>query len=481
MTFRRLVPRTLRGRLTAVLALVVTVALAAAAVTSVLVVRQVLVDRLDDQLRAAGERFAVGLDGDRDGDDRYDLVQGQLAGTLGARIRDGRVVSSAVIGGNREVARRVPAPAVARLTRLTMSSSARSLDLAGLGEYRVLVLRARDGDLLATGLPTEPIERTIEQLVLVVVLVFLGALLVIVLLTAGLVRRMLRPLSRVAATASEVAELPLDRQGVSVPQRADARGGGSEVDALAGAVNAMLEQVDSALAVRAAGEQRLRRFAADASHELRTPVAVLRSHAELALREGGDALPAGVAHSLQRIAAQGERVGHLVEDLLLLARLDSGRAPARARVDVVRLALEGVDDARTAAPDHRWRLALPDHPVEVQGDGTVLAQVVSNLLSNAGVHTAAGTTVTVGVTIVTTADGERVRIAVADDGEGMPPELAAHAFDRFVRGSGQRPTSGGSSGLGLAIVAAAVEAHGGQVGLRSSPSGTTVQVDLPAT
>ncbi|GAB2476194.1 two-component system sensor histidine kinase TcrY [Jatrophihabitans fulvus] len=473
-----MVPATLRGRLTAVLALVVTFALAAAAAISVLVVRRVLTDRLDDELRAAGARFSAGLESDRDGDDRYDLVEGQLAGTLGARIRGGRVVSAAVVRADRDLRRPLPRAALDRLGGVTPSSSPRSLDLEGVGDYRVLGVRGRNGDVLVTGLPTESIESTIHKLAAVVLAVFAGALLVIVLLAAGLLRRMLRPLTRVAATATEVAALPLDRQGV--PQRARPGPGGSEIDALARAVNAMLDQVDSALAVRGESERRLRRFVADASHELRTPAAVVRSHAELALREGGDTLPSDVERSLRRIAAQGERLGHLVEDLLLLARLDSGRPPARDPVDVVRLALDAVDDARTAAPDHRWRLALPDHPVEVRGDAHALGQVVSNLLSNAAVHTAPGTTVTVGVTIAATSLGDRVRLVVADDGDGMPPELAGHAFDRFVRGGGERTTSRGSSGLGLAIVRAAVEAHGGRVDLDSGPSGTSVEVDLPA-
>ena len=473
-------PRTLRGRLTASLGILVTLALAVAALVMVLVVRHVLVNRLDEQLRAAGDRFSVGLEhDDHDADNRYGAVEGQLAGTLGARLDNGAVTEAAVVGDH-DTADQVPAAAKARLATLTASRTPRTIRLPGIGEYRVLVVAGRDGDLQVTGLPTEAIENTIGKLAAVVIAVFGAALLAILLVATGLLRVMLRPLSRVSVTAAEVAELPLGSGGVSLPHRVEEGAGGGEVDTLARAFNAMLAQVETALQTRADSEDRLRHFIADASHELRTPIAVVRSHAELAQREGGDALPENVSRSLERIAAQSERMGHLVEDLLLLARLDSGRPLARDRVDVVRIVLDAVDDARTAAPTHRWRLALPDDTIEVVGDEHALAQVVSNLLANAAAHTRSGTTVTVTLSVDRTRSrAAHAQLVVADDGPGMPATIAERAFDRFVRGDSERSITRGSSGLGLPIVAAIVAAHSGQVELRSTARGTTVVVELP--
>ena len=472
---RPYLPRTVRGRLTAWLALVLTVALAIAALVMVLLVQHVLIDRLDDQLRAAGDRFAVGLEhNDRDADNRYGQVEGQLAGTLGARTYQGRVTDAAIVGDhNTDDA--VPVAAQAQLARLGANSDPRSIDLAGLGTYRVIVVHGRDGDLQVTGLPAGPIENTIDKLAIAVIAVFAAALLIIVLIAAGVLRVMLRPLTRMSATAAEVAELPLGTGGVSLPHRVELDASGSEVDTLARAFNAMLEQVESALRTRADSEDQLRRFIADASHELRTPIAVVRSHAELAQREGEGALPPNVTHSLERIAAQSERMGHLVEDLLLLARLDSGRPLAAEPVDVVRVVLDAVDDARIASPTHRWRLVLPDDPIEVVGDPHALAQVVSNLVANAAAHTPAGTVVTVSLS----AAAGHARLVVSDTGPGMAADVTAHAFDRFGRGSGERAVTRGSSGLGLPIVAAIVAAHHGRVDLDSTAAGTTVRVDLP--
>jgi two-component system OmpR family sensor kinase len=272
-----------------------------------------------------------------------------------------------------------------------------------------------------------------------------------------------------------VADLPLGSGGVSLPNRVDEGPAGSEVDLLARAFNAMLRQVESALRTRADSEERLRRFIADASHELRTPIAVVRSHAELARHEGGSDLSEGVARSLERISAQSARMGHLVEDLLLLARLDSGRPLADEPVDVVRLALDAVDDARTAAPSHQWRLVLPEDPVTVPGDSQAMAQVLSNLLANVAAHTPAGTTATLRVD-ETDAD---TTIEVRDDGPGMAPELAERAFDRFVHGARAQVVTRGSSGLGLPIVAAIVAAHAGTVTLTSTEAGTRVIIRIP--
>ncbi len=493
-------PRSLRGRLVALLVVVLTVGFAAAALVTVLVVRHVLVDRLDSQLQAAGDRFAVSLErNDHDADNgpgRYADVEGQPAGTLGARLYRGKVTVAAIVGDH-DTADEVPATARTRLARLTADTAPHSINLPGLGAYRIIVTRGRDNDLQVTGLPASPVERTIDELVLIEIGVFAATLLIVALASTGLVRLMLRPLARVADTASEVSALSLDSGGVSLPHRVSTDSHGSEVDTLARAFNTMLEQVESALVTRADSEDQLRRFIADASHELRTPVAVVRSHAELAQRAGtaadgsGSILPQEVVHSLERITVQAGRMGRLIEDLLLLARIDSGRPLAHGDVDVVRVALDAVDDVRATAVGHQWRLALPQHSVWVDGDAHALAQAVANLLTNAATHTPPGTTVTVAVTVehvVDVVDGvgvgtgaeSSVLVTVTDDGPGMSDQLAARAFDRFVRGEDARSLSRGSSGLGLPIVAAIVTAHRGTLVLDSGPHGTTVGITLRA-
>ena len=200
--------------------------------------------------------------------------------------------------------------------------------------------------------------------------------------------------------------------------------------------------------MRHRSEQQVRQFVADASHELRTPLATIAGYTELARRQ-----PTAAATALAKVESESARMTSLVEDLLLLARLDSGRPLADEPVDLTKLLLEAVADARVLAPDHTWRLVLPDEPVELRGDEQRLHQVATNLLTNARKHTPAGTT----VTITARPDGFEVH----DDGPGFPAELVEHAFERFVRADEARTSSGGA-GLGLALVDAIVSAHGGQ-------------------
>jgi two-component system OmpR family sensor kinase len=247
------------------------------------------------------------------------------------------------------------------------------------------------------------------------------------------------------------------------------------VGQVASALNRLLGHVGDALARRQAVEERLRHFAADASHELRTPVATVRAHAELALRHRGPMAPP-VHRALERIAAESGRMSRLVEDLLLLARLDAGRSLDRDTVDLTRLVLEAAEDARAAAPAHRWRLDLPAEAVTVTGDEHRLQQVIVNLMANARVHTPPGT----GVTVRLRAAPGAVHLTVADNGPGIPADLRPDIFDRFVRADAGRSRTAGGTGLGLAIVHAVVTAHHGTITLDSGPGGTTFHVTLPA-
>ena len=297
---------------------------------------------------------------------------------------------------------------------------------------------------------------------------------------AGLlvVRRQLRPLNEVARTAYAVAALPLSSGEIGVTERVPAHltDERTEVGQVGGALNSLLAHVESSLDARHRSEQQVRQFVADASHELRTPLATIVGYTELARRHPDDATAAATA--LGKVEEESARMTALVEDLLLLARLDAGRPLAREPVDLTRLLLEAVSDARVVAPEHRWRLELPETSIEVVGDALRLHQVVTNLLTNARRHTPAGTTVTV--------TGRAHGFAVHDDGPGFPPGLVGAdrrgAFERFARGDTARHReegSGGGAGLGLALVEAIVTAHGGTVGLNSEPGDTTIEVTLP--
>jgi two-component system OmpR family sensor kinase len=235
----------------------------------------------------------------------------------------------------------------------------------------------------------------------------------------------------------------------------------------------MLDHIAAALSARQASETRVRQFVADASHELRTPLAAIRGYTELTQRMGDDR--EAVAHAMGRVASETGRMTRLVEDLLLLARLDSGRPLERDPVDLSRLALDAVSDAHVAGPDHQWELDLPDEPVVVAGDAARLHQVMTNLLANARVHTGAGTVVTTRLTT----DPVHTVLQVIDNGPGIPTGLQSEIFERFARGDSSRSRKGGSTGLGLAIVAAVVKAHDGTITVNSSPGHTEFTVRLP--
>jgi two-component system OmpR family sensor kinase len=286
----------------------------------------------------------------------------------------------------------------------------------------------------------------------------------------------------VAATATRVSELPLASGEVALPPRAPEADPRSEVGRVAAAFNRMLHHVEDALTKRHASEERLRSFAADASHELRTPVASVRGHAELALLHPGP-VPPEVSRALERIAAESARMGEMVDEMLLLARLDAGRPLERRPVDLTRLVLDAVTDARAAGPEHRWTLELPEEPVTVTGDAHRLQQVLANLLANARLHTPVGTKVTVSLeTERTGGEGSGTAVLkVHDDGPGVPAEVQPGVFERFTRADRRRtgPSSGAGAGLGLSIVAAVAEAHGGAVGLESRPGSTVFAVRLP--
>ena len=357
--------------------------------------------------------------------------------------------------------------------------------VGGLGSYRLIatpatLLRApsvlTDG-LLVVGLPTEPKERTLRAVALSALAILGAGVALAALIGTWLVRRSLEPLRRVADTATRVSRMPLHTGQVALPERvaAEYTDTRTEVGQVGAAFNEMLDHVDEALNARHRSEQRVRQFVADASHELRTPLASIKGYAELSKRETNP-VPQSVTHAMGRIESEAGRMGSLVEDLLLLARLDAGRPLDAESVDVSMLVVNAVSDAHAAAPSHEWKLDLPPEPVEVRGDPARLHQVVTNLLANARTHTPAGTCVTTSVR----REREWVRIEVHDNGPGVPMDLQPNVFERFARGDNARNRAGGSTGLGLSIVAAVTRAHGGSVEMSSRPGDTTFALILPS-
>ncbi|SBS71724.1 putative sensor histidine kinase TcrY [uncultured Mycobacterium sp.] len=402
---------------------------------------------------------------------------GQSAGTLGALLSEDRVLDAAVVtdkGSLKPLSERAR-----REIAATFSAGPSSINIDGLGAYRVIASPARNGRTIVTGLPTKSLDETqfsLLGMLAVMVAVALAAAIVIGLL---ILRRQLTPLSAVAATAQRVADSDLDHGEVRMPMPlapADSPARYTEVGRLRAAFDRMLQRIGDAMTARHASETRVRQFVADASHELRTPLAAIRGYTELVQREQ-DEFSDDVVHALSRIDSEAKRMSRLVEDMLLLARLDAGRSIDNVPVDLSQLTINAVSDAHVAGRDHSWELHLPDEPVVMIGDGARLHQVVANLLSNARVHTPGGTTVT--TSLRKTAD-ERIIIEVIDDGPGIPAAQQPEIFGRFVRGDSSRSRRAGSTGLGLSIVAAVVSAHRGRVMVTSDPGGTTFTVVLPA-
>ncbi|HKN45737.1 MAG TPA: HAMP domain-containing sensor histidine kinase, partial [Propionibacteriaceae bacterium] len=325
------------------------------------------------------------------------------------------------------------------------------------------------------------VDETIIQLVGIAALLSLLAIVGTVFASRSLVVRSLRPLNRVAATAQQVSQLRLDRGEVALavrvpPQDADPE---SEAGRVGQAINHMLNNVEEALAARQASETKVRQFVADASHELRNPLAAIRGYAELTRRDR-EQLPTEAAYAMSRVESEAERMSHLVEDMLLLARLDAGPDLDLQPCDLSEIVINAVSDARVAGPDHAWQLTLPHYPVIAYGDQHRLQQVMANLLANARTHTPPGTQVNTEVSV----SGPQAVVTVTDNGPGIPPEVSSRVFERFARGDASRmrtpdARTGGSTGLGLAIVAAVVDAHQGSVTVNSRPGHTQFTVRLP--
>ena len=478
----------LRTRLLMSMVALFAVASLVVGIVSVLALRGFLMDRLDEQLAAATGRSENAVGGEPGDAPIPSLppafsefragVQGPL--TVTAVVIDSKVLAVVVNSeGNFE---QLSADQARTLASVAAGDNAATVNLGGtLGNYRVASTQARIDPVggvvtVVTGLPMSEVEATLLRLGVVIGIVTVVALAAAVAAGAVVVRRALRPLERVAATASLVTGLSLDRGDVALSIRvpdADADPS-TEVGQVGAAINRMLGHVASALSVRQESENKVRQFVADASHELRTPLASIRGYAELT-RLGNHDLPDDVVHAIGRVESEAKRMTSLVEELLLLARLDEGRDLQRQPFDVARMLVDVVSDAHAAGPEHQWSLDQPEEPVIVNGDLSRLHQAVANLLMNASAHTPEGTSVEVALEVTEDA----VSITVTDDGPGISEELQHQLFERFARGDGSRSRAAGSTGLGLAIVRAVVTGHGGTVGVSSRPGRTEFRIQLP--
>ncbi len=336
-----------------------------------------------------------------------------------------------------------------------------------MGRIASLAQRVGPGTTI-TALPLDDVQRTISRLVLVEVIGSLAILAALGVVSWWVVHLGIRPVKKMTETATRIAGGDLS---VRVPESAP----GTESGELAVALNTMLGNLESAIDERSASEARLRRFVADASHELRTPVTTIRGYAEL-YRHGGLTDPAALDDAMRRTEQEAARIGRLVEDMLTLARLDEQRPPAVHAVDLTALARDAAADARATAPGRPIAVELTPEPVVVDGDEDRLRQVIANVVGNALVHTAPD----VPVTIRVERDGTTATISVDDRGQGMTTEVAERVTERFFRADPSRSRHRGGTGLGLAIVDAAVSAHGGAVEIESEPGeGTTVRLTVP--
>jgi two-component system OmpR family sensor kinase len=462
----------LRTRLLAGVLLLSAAGLVALAALTYTEQRSFLEGRADQEVRGAAPALTHVLDGEGSAE-RPPVAEGVLQGaggtgpggpgpnlppgTYGVRLdAAGRVTGSPVLIGYGQAA--LPAPRIPTRVPIEKLFTVGSAGSSGL-RYRVYVTRDPQGaELTFAAVPLREVEATLSHLRFVETLEILGILAALGLTAFFLVRLGLRPLDRMEVTAGEIAAGELSRRVSHATTR-------TEVGRLGLALNAMLERLEQAFAQRQASEERLRRFLADASHELRTPLASIRGYAEL-FRMGATRDEAGTRLAMRRIEEESQRMGLLVEDLLTLARLDEAPGLRREPVDLTALTRDAVQDARATAPARPIALSVAG-PAILSGDTHQLRQVLANLLRNALVHTPERTPIEVSVE----QDAEHVTLSVRDHGPGLPGEAPALLFDRFWRAEGGRERGKGGAGLGLAIVAGVVDAHGGLLSAANAPGG----------
>jgi two-component system OmpR family sensor kinase len=472
--------RSLRARLLAGIAVLVACGLTVGGVVTYAEQRSFLVDRVDQQVQAAVGplSFQLGLGG------RGAAVNGSHptgpAPTSRSPGRVGPVGAAAILppgtfgallgAGDRLVKSRTfsygersqPRPVLPQHFPVSTARSLHTFTVHSSGSsgqsFRAAAVRTYDGRTVLVAIPLREVQQTLHRLIVVLLLVGIGVILALIALGAVVIKISLRPLGRIGQTASEIAAGDLSRR----VRPSDSR---TEVGRLGSSLNEMLAQIETAFAARRDSENRLRRFLTDASHELRTPLAAIRGYAEL-FRIGAANEPETLARAMSRIESEAQRMGVLVEDLLLLAQLDQVPEPRRVPVNLSQLAEHAVDDLRVTAPDRVVRLEQADHAT-VLGDPDQLRQLLANLTRNAVIHTPAGTPVELSVDL----RGDDVVLVVRDHGPGLPAGAGEALFERFWRSEGGRRRGRGGAGLGLAIADAIVRAHLGTISADDAPGG----------
>ncbi len=471
----------LRTRVLAATLALVTVGLGVAGVATYGFLRSFLVHRLDQQLVATKETvehtLGQGFDEPGPGGPQNAIQSGTYAAFLDT---SGNVLIGKTYCFPYACPQNQPTPSLPGSLPGSDAADSRSSSVSFTApaanssgpDFRVLayaaeVVGSNVHGTLVIAIPLTEISGTLHRLVLVELAVAAAVLVAVGGLGWWAVRVGLRPLDRMAETAGAIA-------GGDLSQRVEPDDDRTEVGRLGSALNTMLGRIEESFDRQRASEERLRQFVADASHELRTPITSIRGYAEL-FRRGAAERPEDLERAMRRIEDEGARMGLLVEDLLLLARLDQGRPFERKPVDLAALVSDAVEDVRVADPERPVELSAPG-PVVVHGDELRLRQVVGNLLDNARTHTPSTTPVAVRVA----RSNGTATIEVADRGPGLPPDEADRVFERFYRGDPSRSRGSGGTGLGLSIAAAIVEAHGGSITVATDPGhGATFTVSLP--
>ncbi|MFJ4038584.1 sensor histidine kinase [Microbacterium sp. NPDC090007] len=470
---------TLRRTLVVGTSVLVGVAFAIMSVATIVALRSFAVGRLDQQVRE-GLSFVAGSDRD-DGGSRPPGDTGGPAprvGSLQAVVSTDGTVQRSGYTRSDGTELTLTDDQVARLrSAVPTDRQPTSVDLgADLGVFRVAAAQTNGATIFA-GESEADVTATASALIVILAAVGAVVLIAAILGLSLFVRRSLRPLDRVAQVAQRVSTLSLDTGTVDIPDRVAPvdTDPATEVGRVGSSLNDLLGHVQTSLAARQYSEEQLRRFIADASHELRTPLSSIRGYAQLSLSEAAP-MTQTQARSFDRIESEAARMASLVDDLLLLARLDAGQPLRRDDVELTLLAVDAVGDAQAADSTRSWRLDVTDDLITVRGDGNRLRQVVANLLRNASTHTPPGTTVTLSLA----REGDEAVLGVADDGPGIDPGVAERLFDRFARADDARNRDAGSTGLGLSIAQAIVGAHGGRIAVDSTPGRTVFAVRLPA-
>ena len=462
---------TLRARLLASLGVLVAITLVVAGILVVASTRAGLVEQVDEELRETARRPLRGDGpGPGPGRDQDDLTGGRIAWLLVGP--EGRIVRSSPSGraGSPDALPSVDVADAGMVIGGILERPAVEGDL----RYRLVVGRLANQGFLVIAAPLDVVDAPIRELVRNLLLVGAVALAGILLATWWIVRRGLRPLETIARTADTIATGKLSHRSELPHDQTEVGRLGSAFDRMLDQIQGAFDEQRSALDAKDASERRLRQFVADASHELRTPLTAVRGYAEL-YRTGGLSEAEALDRAMTRIETESRRMAGLVDDLLLLARLDQGRPLRRDPVDLSDLVRDAVADARALEPARPLDAGVADG-VRIAGDEDRLRQVVGNLLANVRVHTAPDTP----VDVVLDAAADRATLRVSDHGPGIDPDHAERVFDRFFRADPGRSRDRGGSGLGLAIAASVVQAHGGDVHHEPTPGGgATFVVTLP--